>query len=280
VAELLVAMLALHVRATMPWLFAGFITQHWPILVMGLALAAVAGEIACRHSGLNVVARPLGRTGVFLPVLVLPEFFLASSRVHYSLVLLTVGALYAVLAALRRSARFGAVAAMAFTASLWYLLYHTPGLGITEHPQLWFIPPSLAVLAAGDLNRTRLREEQRRLLHYGCLLAIYLSSAADVFLIGVARAPWLPLVLGGLSVAGILVGLASRVRSFLILGTGFLSLSLLTMIWHASTNLGWTWTWYVAGIALGVGIITVFALFEKRRSEMNAWLEDLKRWAE
>ncbi|MBN2134085.1 MAG: hypothetical protein JW741_31570 [Sedimentisphaerales bacterium] len=31
------------------------------------------------------------------------------------------------------------------------------------------------------------------------------------------------------------------VRSFLMLGTGFLFLSLLTMIWHAATNLGWTW---------------------------------------
>jgi hypothetical protein len=279
-AELLVAATALHVRATMPWLFSGFITQYWPILVLGLAFTAVAGEMACKQRGLSVVARPLGRTGIFLPVLVLPEFFLASSRVHYSLVLLTVGALYAVLAALRRSGKLSAVAAAAFTASLWYLLQHTPGLGITEHPQLWFIPPALAVLAAGDLNRARLHEEHRRILHYGCLLAIYLSSSADIFLTGVARAPWLPLVLGGLSVAGILVGLASRIRSFLMLGMGFLCLSLLTIIWHASTNLGWTWAWYVAGIALGVGIITVFALFEKRRSEMNAWLEGLKRWAE
>ncbi|HVP11902.1 MAG TPA: hypothetical protein VMV94_12040, partial [Phycisphaerae bacterium] len=280
IAELLVAMLALHVRATMPWLFSGFITQHWPILVMGLAFVAVAGEMACRQSGLSMVARPLGQTGVFLPLLVLPEFFLASSRVHYSLVLLTVGALYAVLAALRRSVRFSAIAAMAFTASLWYLLQHTPGLGITQHPQLWFIPPSLAVLAAGDLSRTRLSEDHRRTLHYGCLLAIYLSSSADIFLIGVAQAPWLPLVLAGLSIAGIMVGLASRIRSFLMLGTGFLCLALLTMIWHASTNLGWTWAWYVAGIALGVGIITIFALFEKRRTEMTAWLDELKRWAE
>lgn len=89
-----------------------------------------------------------------------------------------------------------------------------------------------------------------------------------------------PLVLAGLSVAGVLVGVATRVRSFLLLGTGFLCLSLLTMIWHAAAHLGWTWVWYVAGIALGAAIITVFALFEKKRSQMTALLEQVKDWAD
>ncbi|UCD28851.1 MAG: hypothetical protein JSV03_17540, partial [Planctomycetota bacterium] len=67
-----------------------------------------------------------------------------------------------------------------------------------------------------------------------------------------------------------------RVRSFLLLGTGFLCLSLLTFIWHAASNLGWTWVWYVAGIGLGTAMIAVFALFEKKRHEMITWLEQLK----
>ena len=50
------------------------------------------------------------------------------------------------------------------------------------------------------------------------------------------------------------------------------------MIWHAATNLGWTWIWYVAGIALGIAIITVFALFEKKKNEMNKVIEGVKDW--
>ena len=50
------------------------------------------------------------------------------------------------------------------------------------------------------------------------------------------------------------------------------------MIWHASANLGWTWLWYVAGIALGLMIIVLFAVFEKRRGQMLQLLEGLKAW--
>lgn len=279
-AELLAALLCLHVRATMPWLFSGIIEQYWPALVLTIAFAGVtAGEILRRY-GLPVLSQPLLRTGIILPLVASLELFIAASRIHYSAILLGVGAFYTVLAAMRRSEVLALLAAASFNGSLWYFLYQTPGLGLARHPQLWFIPPALAVLAAAHLNRNRLNAAQLRAVHYACLLAIYLSSTADVFLIGVARAPWLPLVLAGLSVAGVFVGFAFRLRSFLMLGTGFLCLSLLTMIWHAASNLGWTWVWYVAGIALGIAMITIFALFERKRAEMGAWVENLKRWAE
>ena len=52
----------------------------------------------------------------------------------------------------------------------------------------------------------------------------------------------------------------------------------MTMIYYASSQLHWTWIWYVAGIALGSAIITLFALFEKKRTEMMAMVEGLKQW--
>ena len=134
------------------------------------------------------------------------------------------------------------------------------------------------MLAAAHLSRSRLNEAQRKGINYGGLVAIYVSSTADVFLIGVANAPWLPLVLGALSVVGILVGIGFRVRSFLTLGTAFLCVSLLTIIWYAAANLGWTWVWYVAGIALGALIITLFALFEKKRTEMTTMFREVREW--
>jgi hypothetical protein len=206
------------------------------------------------------------------------ELFIAASRVHFSIVLFTTGVLYGVLAAMRRSMVMAVLAASSFTGSLWYLLYRTPGMGLTEHPQLWFIPPAIAVLIATHLNRDRLDEMQRRTVHYACLLTIYLSSTADIFLIGVAQAPWLPLILALLSVVGIFVGVALRIRSSLVLGTGFLCLSLLTMIYHAGSNLGWVWIWWASGIALGIAILFVFALFEKKRNEMVALLDQVRKW--
>jgi hypothetical protein len=279
-AEVLAGVLTLHVRASTPWLFTGVIEQYWPLLVIVLAFAAVAGQEACERYGQRVLARPLGRTGVFLPALSMLELFIAASRVHFSVVLFTTGVLYVVLAAMRRSMVMAVVAASSFTGSLWYLLYRTPGLGLTEHPQLWFVPPAIAVLVATHLNRDRLDEMRRRTVHYACLLTIYLSSTADIFLIGVAQAPWLPMILALLSVAGIFVGIALRIRSFLVLGTAFLCLSLLTMIYHAGSNLGWVWIWWASGIALGIAMLTVFGLFEKRRNEMVALLDQVRKWGD
>ena len=69
-------------------------------------------------------------------------------------------------------------------------------------------------------------------------MIIYVSSTADIFINGVAEAPWLPLVLAGLSIAGIFAGILLRVRAFLYLGTSFLVLALLTIIWYAAVDLG------------------------------------------
>ena len=57
-----------------------------------------------------------------------------------------------------------------------------------------------------------------------------------------------------------------------------LLLAIVTMIWYASANLGWTWLWYVAGIATGATIIFMFAVFEKKRHEVLRLVEGLKEW--
>ena len=66
---------------------------------------------------------------------------------------------------------------------------------------------------------------------YATSIVVYVSSTADIFINGVGHMPWLPLVLAGLSILGILVGIWLRVRAFLLLGTAFLLVSLLTIIW-------------------------------------------------
>ena len=277
-AELMLALAFLHVRMTLPHLFGGRLRLYWPVLVMAIAFAGVGIGEALRRRGRAVLGDPVANTGVLLPLVPLLAFWFAQSRVHYSMLLVMVGLLYGLLAVVRGSFRFGLLAALSGNAALWYLLHRTETLGFLLHPQLWVIPAALSVLAAGELNRSVLTTSQLRSLRYACLVGVYVSSTADIFLNGVAHSPWLPLVLAGLSVAGVLVGVMFRIRSFLFLGTGFLALAVVAMIWNAAVNLHWTWLWYVAGILLGLAIIALFALFEKKRDELLALVEGLKAW--
>ncbi len=278
VAEVMLALLFLHIRLTMPWLFTGFIERYWPLVVMVIAYFGVVTSETLRRRKLLVLAQPLERTGVFLPLLPVLGFWLASSEVDFSMLLFVVGGLYGLMSVLRRSFVFGVMAAVAGNAGLWYVLHRTEDYQFLQHPQLWLIPVALSVLLAAYLNEKNLSEDQMAGIRYLALVTIYVSSTADIFINGVANSPWLPLILGSFSLAGVFAGIVFRIRGLLLLGSVFLLLSIITMIWYASVNLGWTWLWYVAGIVTGATIIFMFAVFEKKRSEVMRMVEGLKEW--
>jgi hypothetical protein len=270
--------LFVHIRVTMPWLFAGFFQQFWPLIVMAIAFAGVGLAELFRRRQQHVLAEPLENTGALLPVLPVLGYWAADSRVDYSIVLLGVGLLYAGLSIARRSFWFGVLAALAANAGLWFFLHRQDALAFVEHPQVWLIPPAVCLLAAAYLNRRQLSEPQMTAIRYFSSMTIYLSSTADIFVNGVADAPWLPLVLAGLSIVGILAGIVLRVRAFLFLGTSFLGLALFTIIWYAAEDLEQTWIWYATVIVLGVLILALFALFEKKRRDVLDLFERLKQW--
>jgi hypothetical protein len=277
-AEALVAITFAQLRLTMPWLFTGFFSQYWPLIVMALAFAGVGlGELLRRRQTL-VLAEPLLNTGIFLPLLPVLGFWLAPSRVELSNLLFVVGFFYAVLSAGRRSFTFGVLAALAANGGLWALLYRNPELRFLVHPQLWLIPVAVSVIVAAQLNRDRLTPEAMKFIRYVCLIIVYISSTADIFLNGVRDHPWLPLVLAVLSVLGVMLGMLFRLRAFLFLGVGFLAVAILTMIYYAWADLRWTWIWYASGIAMGAAMMVIFALFEKKRPQMLALVEGLKHW--
>jgi hypothetical protein len=278
VAEVMLALLFLHIRLTMPWLFTGFIERYWPLVIMLIAYFGVTTSEALRRRRLLVLAQPLERTGAFLPLLPVLGFWLASSEVDFSALLFVVGGLYGLLSILRRSFAFGLLAAVAGNAGLWYIWQRTAGYQFLQHPQLWLIPVALSVLMAAYLNEEKMTEDQMAGVRYLSLVTIYVSSTADIFINGVANSPWLPLILGSFSLAGVFAGILFRIRGLLLLGSIFLLLSIVTMIWYASVNFGWTWLWYVAGIVTGATIIFMFALFEKKRSEVLRVVEGLKEW--
>jgi hypothetical protein len=277
-SELMLSLLFLHVRLTMPWLFSGFFQDYWPLVVMATAFVGVVLSEALRRRDLLVLAKPIERTGVFLPLLPVIGFWIATSQVDYSSLLFVVGALYGLMSILRKSFVFGALAAIAGNAALWHILHRTVDYQFLQHPQLWLVPAALSVLAAGYLNEDKLTEDQLATMRYLSLVTIYASSTADIFINGVANSPWLPLILGAFSLAGVFSGIMLRIRGLLLLGSVFLLLSITTMIWYASANFGWTWLWYVAGIATGATIIFMFAVFEKKRSEVLRLVEGLKEW--
>jgi len=277
-AEVMLALLFLHIRLTLPWLFTGFIERYWPLAVMVIAYLGVVTSESLRRRKLLVLAQPLERTGVFLPLLPVLGFWLASSDVDFSLLLFVVGGLYGLLSILRRSFAFGVLAAVAGNGGLWYILHRTDDYQFLQHPQLWLIPVALSALLAAYLNEENLGEDRMAGIRYLALITIYVSSTADIFINGVANSPWLPLVLGSFSLAGVFAGIIFRIRGLLLLGAVFLLLSIITMIWYASANLGWTWLWYVAGIVTGATIIFMFAVFEKKRSEVLRLVEGLKEW--
>ena len=278
VAEIMLALLFMHIRLTMPWLFTGFFERYWPLVVVAIAYAGVATSEVLRRRQVLVLAQPIERTGVLLPLLPVIGFWLAQSEVEYSTLLFVVGGLYGLLSILRSSFWFGLAAALAGNAGLWHLLHHTSEYRFWQHPQLWLIPAAVSVLIAAHLNRRDFSEAQMTGIRYLALVTIYVSSTADIFINGVAQSPWLPLVLAGLSLAGIFGGMIFRIRAFLMLGSIFLLLSIATMINFAAENFGWTWLWYVAGIITGALIIATFAVFEKKRADVLRVVEGLKEW--
>ncbi len=277
-AEVMLALLFMHIRLTMPWLFTGFFERYWPFVVMAIAYFGVATSESLRRRRLLVLAQPIERTGAFLPLLPVVGFWLAQSKVDYSALLFVVGGLYGLLSILRRSFRFGVIAAIAGNSGFWYLLHRIPDYHFLQHPQLWLIPAALSVLIAAYLNEDDFTEDQMAGIRYFSLVTIYASSTADIFINGVADSPWLPLVLAAFSLAGVFAGIIFRIRGLLLLGSVFLLLAIVTMIWYASANLGWTWLWYVAGIVTGATIIFMFAVFEKKRGEVLRVVEGLRDW--
>src|SRR5262249_36305467 len=147
------------------------------------------------------------------------------------------------------------MATLAGNGGLWKLLAGAHDYGFDQHPQLWLIPGSLSVLVARDVNRDQLTKGQVTMIRYSTLMMIFVSSTSDIFINGVSESPGLTMILLVLSVTGVLAGLALRIRAFLFLGTSFLLLSLLAIIWTASIDLNWSGFWPLTGIVLGVLLI-------------------------
>jgi hypothetical protein len=303
-SELMLVFFILHLRLNVPELFVYFRGKYWTFFVMAVAFIGVGLSEFFQRRKLHVLASPLQRTGIFLPLLPLIGFWVRqpAELLHdrlvallpgtapfldtlrhvdqrldfYALLWFLFGALYAWLAITRRSYWFALGASLAANAGLWVLLGEHD-IQFLAHPQLWLIPLALIVLVSEVINRPHLSRQLSTGLRYLGLGLLYISSTADFFIAGLGDVP-LALVLALLSVLGVLAGIVFRVRSYLYLGVAFLVLVIFSMIWHAAVELSHVWVWWVSGIALGAAILGLFALFEKRRQDLLRVVDEFRSW--
>lgn len=303
-AELGLLFLFIHLRLTAPWLFSKWLAPYWMFLVMAVAFAGVGLSEWFARKGLKVLAEPLARTGLFLPLVPLLAFWinepaavlrplavqvlpgsepvlhyleLTAREWHkYSLVWFLTGTLFGIVALSRRSFRLTLVAALAANFGLWSLWRHVD-VSFLVHPQFFLVPLAIIILVAEYVNRDRLPAKQGQSLRYAALGVLYLASSADMFIAGLDQVGW-PLFLMLLCVIGVLAGMLFEVRAYLFLGTGFLFLVIFSMIWHAAVDQHQPWVWWASGIVLGAAILALFAVFEKRRNDVVQLIERIKAW--
>ena len=276
-AEVLLVLLGLHIRLTVPELFGhGFFQRYGLFIVMAIAFAGAGLAEWFQRRGVSVLAEPLSRTASILPLmLALAAWKLG--RLNASLWFM-MSLFYGYLSVARRSFSMALAASACVNLGLW-MIWDQRGWNFTDHLQLWLIPLALSALIAEQLNHRRLSKSASSSIRYLGLSVIYVSSTADMFLSGFSREHWyLPIILMFLSVFGVLCGIMLRVRSFLFLGVAFLVLSLITLISHAAWGLGYMWIAWLSGIMLGFALIALFAVFEKKKNDILEALERFKQW--
>lgn len=285
--EVLLVLLGLHIKLSLPYLFTGRLAPYQAFVIMAIAFGGVGLAEFFKRRGLTVLSEPLERTGLFLPLLPLTAFWVQLPAAkpgllptthgfdNYAWLWFVAAGFYASAGMLKGSFRYALIAALAANFGLWSLL-HRHGLEFLAHPQMWMIPFAVVLLIAEHLNRDRLAPAQAQGLRYLALGLVYVSSTAELFIGGLGQHLWPPIVLMFLAVGGMMLAILLRVRAYLFLGMTFLVFDVLSMVWHAGSQ--HVWVWWASGIVLGLAILALFALFEKRRDDMLKLLEQIKAW--
>lgn len=277
-AQAVSGLLFAHLYVCRPMWFDSVLRPYWPFIILGLAFAGVAAAELFRRQKIKVLAEPFRNTGGLLPLIpALAMLLVPAPNAPYELVLFLAGLMYLVLCMVHRSVLYGAAAGVAGNAALWVLLKHQ-GVHFADHPQFWLIPPAVAVLLAAQLNRTRLTAEQLTATRYLATIVIYLSSTSEIFLHSAAYDIWPPMILAALSVVGALAGVMLRIRAFLYLGTSFTVMAMISMVCHATQVLEQTWPWWAFGFAVGIALLVLFAVFEKKKEEVKLLIARMRSW--
>ncbi|MEI8214031.1 MAG: hypothetical protein WCI02_17905, partial [Planctomycetota bacterium] len=278
---------AFTLRLHFPWLFAGWLNDWWPLVVYALAFGSVALGDWLRKREEEVLSDPILTQSLLLPLIPLLGAWLPSSipasgawkePLNFSLLLLTSSIAYGLLGSFRNLTLLKALSGGLLLGSFWFALHSQERLRFSEHPQLWIIPPALATLVFIERNRDRLSASVVAGARYLAVMLIYSSSTMEMMLRAFETQFWSPLLLLAFAVAGILAGIAMRIRAFLFCGGAFVLVALVGMVWHAQRAIQQVWPWWAFGIATGIALIVLIGYFEKNRAQLLATIESLKKW--
>lgn len=261
---------------------------YWPYTVMLLAFVSVALVEWARRRGDKVLADTLRQSSLLLPLIPAIGFWFSGSqwgwlfvggRVDYAVALAVGGFYYIALCFVWRSDRWPRVLGVVLgNAALWVTLVQQPGWEFLKHPQLWLIPPAVCVLLAAHLDRERLRPQVLAAIRYAAMLVIYVSSTADMLIQQIGETIWGPILLLTLAMAGVAVGMLLRVRSFLYVGTLFVLVGVLSMVWHAQAAMNEVWPWWAFGITSGLLILAGLTMIEKKKPQIRRLSQRLAGW--
>lgn len=277
-AEAIAGITAIGLYVVFPQWFNLPFKQYWPLIVLGVALVSSAIAKLLSAKKLDVLGEPIARTSLLLPIVAAIGVFIVGSSASSDLVLALGATYYFVLAAADGSRRLAVVGMTLVNVALLLFWHRYPELDFGRHPQLWMLPPALSVLVASHFHRRELSAQAITWIRYAALGTIFLSSTSEILLIGIGQSLWPPMVLTVLSVLAVFLGIGLRTRSFVYFGFVFLLVSTTAMVAHAQQSLGHTWPWWALGITLGIGILVLFGLFEKKRNEMQQLTDKLRTW--
>lgn len=270
---------------------------YWPYVVMALSFVSVGVTEWARRRDDEVLRKTLAQTALYLPLIPVIGFWLSGSwttslfgtsagpawtyiqgEVTYHALLICAAIYYGVISFLWKNRGTRLISVLIGNAALWVILVQTPNWDFLAHPQAWLIPPAVCVLALAHWHRESLGAEATSAIRYAATLVIYVTSTADMLVQGIGETLAGPIVLIVLALLGAGAGIALRVRPFLYLGTTFVFIGVVSMVWHAQQQIGEVWPWWVFGIGMGVLLLIGLMAIEKNKPKLRRLATSLQQW--
>lgn len=252
--------------------------EYWPILMLGTAAIVQGVAMMLKQAGVSAVGDPLHNTSLLLPLVAPLAMLFIATDASLEMVLALGSVFYFFLGATERSRNLAMIGGTFANGALLSFWNRFESLDFTEHPQLWLIPPAASIVLATHVERDRIPKEAASWLRYLCMATIFCSSSSEILIQGLGRSLWPPMVLMVLSLMVGFLGIAFQVKSYLYSSLLFTLFAVVAMVAHAQQSVQHTWPWWVLGISLGIGIMVLFAMFERKRDQLTKLSERLKSW--